>query len=247
MNAVSTSSDESYDLRFSAVHDLLTWRPWVGRDYSKLSEVNRLLVVGESHYIGEKAPEKISSSIQKHHDDWSVTREAVINGFIKQAWTNRTYSGVNGLLRLCKTQDRLTFWSKVCFYNFVQQIMSSPDKRPTTDDHIKGWKAFLEVVKILQPSHCLFIGVEASNHFNRVMRQEAAIFTNVTKPAKVGRTWGRFATLDVSGRSLPIHFIKHSGMCFSAGKWRSYLQCQAPELMQLVSNPSSPVPYRTDS
>lgn len=237
MSNISTACDESSDSKFAEHRHLLTWHPWVGRNYSKLPSGDRLLIVGESHYIGEKDPAKISDSIQKHHGDWTVTREAVINGFIKKAWTNPTYSGVDQLLLPGEAQDRHAFWGDVCFYNFIQRIMSSTGERPAKDDNTKGWKAFLKVVEILQPSHCLFIGVEASNHFNRVMQLEPVTFTNATKPDKVGRTWGRHATLKVSGKDLPIHFIKHSGMCFSPDKWRAYLQCQAPELMRLVSNP----------
>jgi hypothetical protein len=246
MNSVSAVCDESFDNDFIGIEGLLTWRPWVGVNYSKQSPDNRLLIVGESHYIGEKDPAKISDSIQKHHGDWSVTREAVSNGFLKKAWANPTYSGVDQLLLPGETRDRHAFWGDVCFYNFIQRIMSSPGERPTKDDNSKGWKAFLKVVEILHPSHCLFIGVEASNHFNCVMRQESATFTNVTKPDKVGRTWGRHATLKVSGKDLPIHFIKHSGMCFSPDKWRAYLQHQAPELMQLVSNPAYRLPAITN-
>jgi hypothetical protein len=49
-------------------------------------------------------------------------------------------------------------------------------------------------------------------------------------------------TLKVSGKDLPINLIKHSGMCFSPDKWRTYLQRQAPELMRLVADPGHLLP-----
>jgi len=241
MNSVSAACDKSYDSRFIKIQDLLTWRPWIGRNYSKQPQGNRLLIVGESHYIGQvDDPAKISDVIDGHHKDCSVTREAVINGFIKRVWDkNHTFSGMRSLLFPDRSIDQMKFWDDVCFYNFIQRVMSSTAERPTQNDNTKGWKAFLKVVEILQPSQCLFIGVGASNHFNRVMRQQETVpFTNATKPDRVGKTWGRHATLEVSGVTLPIHFIKHSGMCFKPDRWRAYLERQAPDLMRIISNPS---------
>ena len=233
------SSSTLFDTEFARIKGL-TWQPWVGAKYDQRKQDDRLLIVGESHYTGEKNKDKVKDVIENHHGHLTHTRETVENLGIREIEPNKTFSNIHKLLSRSESFNREAFWGDVCFYNIIQRLMRFPtgkSERPLAGDFDQGWKVFLDLVAVLQPSHCLFIGVEASNHFNRVMRQGPVSFTNATKPEKVGSIWGRHATLQVSGRELPIHFIKHSGSYFSPEKWRAYLERQAPDLMQLVSNP----------
>ena len=92
-----------------------------------------------------------------------------------------------------------------------------------TDDFATGWKVFSEVVRILQPSHCLFIGVAASEHFN---------LGSVSRTQRVGRTWARVAKLELGGKTTELIFVQHLGSYFSWSKWHGYLQSHHIDFMQ---------------
>jgi hypothetical protein len=234
-----TISSKKYDSAFKGSPDL-TWYPWIGECYDPRPVDDRILIVGESHYIKAKTEEEAIRSKERHLGDPTVTREKVKQGMLEQIWDNPTYSKLHSVLSPSKTLNRQSFWGDTCFYNFVQQpLWLETKERPTKQDFLSGWAAFLDVVEILKPGHCLFIGVSASNFFNIAMTARSAKFDKAAQIEKIGNTWSRQASVMVNGRMTPIHSIQHtSGRGFDPDLWRSYLQRQAPDLMRVVANPA---------
>lgn len=226
-----------YDQKLAEAPDL-TWLPWVGKNYADLPSDRKVLIVGESHYLGNNSKKEVEADIKGHHNDPTVTREAVVNGMIKGKWGNPTYSNLHTLLMPTGSQDHQELWGNVCFYNFIQRVMSSTTDRPTKTDFMNGWAAFLKVVEILQPSHCLFIGVSASNYFNLGMRAQGAEFTKAAKIEKIRSTYSRQSSITMNGLTTSIEFVEHtSARGFNSVLWHHYLQRQAPALMQAIPNP----------
>jgi|GEM_PF-583853 len=215
----------------------LTWVPWVGKNYANLPTGRKVLIVAESHYTNEQDPEKIPSWMAGAMADKTFTRAVVTEGLIECHWPNRTFSTMHQLFY--SPVDREAFWHEVAFYNIVQRPMWYRDggpERPTWEDFWKGWEPFLKVVEILKPDHVLFIGVEASNHFNGFMSRYGHDHVAIKWAEKVGSAYARTASLTVDGRHVPLHFIKHCGSYFATDRWSDYLHRNAHDLMASLAS-----------
>jgi hypothetical protein len=107
---------------------------------------------------------------------------------------------------------------------------AGPEKeRPVLEDWLTGWTVFQAIVKVLKPSHCIFIGVEASNSFNRVMSQSGQAFTPVTRLTKVRRTWARTAQVIQHDQKIGLTFMRHCGSHFCHDEWHRVLNSQCGE------------------
>lgn len=166
----SDRSTNEYDASFNAIPGL-TWSPWVGQRYSERPPQKRLLVIGESHYYSGETP----AERQANREKWLIypqyTRDVVSESLVNYEWTTRTLDTIPKLLFKTADIDRHRLWADSAYYNFVQRMMDykqdgSPE-RPTWDDYVAGWRVFAEVVKVIRPSHCVFIGVTAANSFNQ--------------------------------------------------------------------------------
>ena len=217
----------------------LTWLPWIGCHYAQRSPANRIMIVGESHYANEEDETEAREVIAQRTADRQYTREIVQELGPDRDWENKTYNALHKALFLTDAPNREAFWSDVCCYNFVQRMMwYDPDdpERPTWEDFVEGWLVCLEIVALIKPAHCLFVGGSAANHFDGFMAGQSLPYTPVEHVEKVGRTWGRRASVEVEGHTTSIHFIQHSGKYFSWEAWHEYLLRQASEMMNIVTN-----------
>lgn len=223
-------SSTRYDNEFQRVQGL-SWLPWVGHWYSERPPDQRLLVVGESHYFKGNTPEERQSNRQQWLNYPNYTREIASESLIRREWTTRTLSNIPKLLFRNAEIDNIRLWADTAYYNLVQRMMDyeqdGQPERPTWDDFVTGWRVFEGIVRILKPSHCLFIGVEAANSFTlgRIFRTQ-----------QVGRTWARTAQVDVGGSSVQLIFVQHLGKYFSWSQWNDYLHEQHPDLMDWLGS-----------
>lgn len=222
-----------YDDAFSTVQNL-TWLPWTGSSFPQRAADKKLLVVGESHYFWRAVtPEEILAERNKPKDP-QETRSMVTEALVDREWSTPTLDAIPKLLFETREIDRARFWSDSAFYNFVQRHMhykKGNPERPTGDDFVSGWKVFIEVVRILQPSHCLFIGVSAAYSFDDCMRTQNVSFVPAVWTQRISRTWGRKAKIEIDGKTTELCFVQHAGKYFSWKKWHVYLLTIHPELM----------------
>lgn len=190
----------------------LTWLPWIGREYFR-SE-HRLLIVGESHYLtGTK------SNLQEVSQP-DFTRNVIQTFCVDH---NKPQPTFDNLIRCLSGEQKLTakmraeMWQQLAFYNFVQRPMKTNQKRPTKEDLQKGWNVFAELIKILQPTECIFVGFAAADNSNpyRCRRSKE----------KVGKYAARLFTVKTDEQNVcPCIAIKHTSQYFSWTKWRELLK-----------------------
>jgi len=136
---------------------------------------------------------------------------------------NRTLDNIPRLLFKTTEIDHRRLWGDSAYYNFVQQPMDySQEQQPSQNDYEEGWKVFAKVVRIIQPSHCLFIGVAAAKSFT---------LGDLSYPQKVGRTWARVAKLEMARTTTELIFVQHLGRYFSWLRWHDYLQAHHVDFM----------------
>jgi len=225
-----TISSTQYDTAFSKIQNL-TWLPWVGSNFFQRPAHKRLLVVGESHYFKNQA------ECEERSKDTIYTRDVVSESLVDYEWTTPTLNNIPKLLFMKSSIeiDRARLWGDSAYYNFIQRPVDynrdGLPERPTPDDFITGWQTFIEVVRIIQPSHCLFIGVTAANSFNHAMSSPNLSFVPVVCTKKVGRTWARKARLEIDGTTTELCFVQHTGKYFRCSLWHDYLEADQPGLM----------------
>jgi hypothetical protein len=246
MNSSAMNLDKAttqYDAAFGEVSGL-TWLPWVGHRYSLRPSHQRLIIVGESHYYRGDTPEKRQVDREGYLKDPQSTRDIVSQALVNCEWTTRTLETIPKLLFKTTEIDRPRLWADCAYYNLVQRPMDYNHgnlERPSWDDFVMGWRVFAEVVRILQPSHCLFIGVSAANSFNHSMASQNLSFEKITWTQQVGRTYARIAKLEVAGMTTELMFVQHLGKYFSWLKWHDYLQNQHAGFMRWLGAESYPI------
>lgn len=212
----------------------LTWLPWVGCNVAELPISQRILVVGESHYSNELNPTKAARDIRRLMADAGYTRDIITECPVNLEWRNPTLENIERFLLGGPARCRVKLWDDLLFYNFVQRPMAYGHRkeRPVWDDWVGGWRVFYDLVRVLEPAHCIFIGVSASHAFEFVMGGTQSPHKPVRKVEKVRRTWGRSANVTVGQGEVGLSFMRHCGAHFSWGDWHRFLDSQCNELIQ---------------
>jgi hypothetical protein len=209
--------------------------------------MKRLLIIAESHYVqagrgeDDDVRRKQLEKLRKQHTtDKQYTRAVVSEYCINDSWGcyNRTLDGIPKTLFGTVEIDRERFWSDAAFYNFVQRPMDyqrqGGPEQATREDFSSGWPLFSEVSKILEPSHCLFFGVRASNTFNATVIDRGIAGQAVTYSEQINNVWPREAAIKVDNRMVPLTFLKHPSKFFSPGEWNKYLTAHHSALMNWI-------------
>jgi len=117
----------------------------------------------------------------------------------------------------------------------MDYIQDGQPERPSWDDYVAGWKVFAEVVRIIQPSHCVFIGVTAANSFNHWIASQNVFSGNVSVTEKISGTWARVGKLEVAGATTELIFVKHLGLPVSWSRWNDYLKAKHTDFMNWMA------------
>lgn len=221
--------DISYDEHFAQIESL-KWHPWIGRKYNQSNR--KLLIVGESHYLRTKDDLQYKEKFEKSSSNKSHTRCCIYESPICKKWKNSTYRNISKLfLRTNKVESKL-FWEQVAYHNFVQKIMDYRKKqRPKKSQFALSWKPFIDILDVINPTDCIFIGVSASNTFNQEIMKLGVPHTKAKWLKKVGNTYPRKSTININGRDINILFVKHTSQFFSWDKWNKLLFSENPEVM----------------
>ena len=210
-------SEKKYDERFKSINGL-KWLPWVGKNYDKTG----VLIIAESHYGGETEFEADGSDNTKE----DFTREAFVK---RHANGENMWKMPNNLMRAvwkgdCSVGNRKIFWENVAFYNHVQKLMElATRQRPSKEDFRNGWDVFPEVVRILKPDYCLFIGLIASYSFNIKMKEKGLSYEPVSWMEKINGACPRRFSLTVDGHKTEVIGIRHTSGRISPDKWHDFL------------------------
>lgn len=208
-----------HDHHLEKIQDL-KWLPWIGIDYFTSDE--RLLIVGESHYL---LPED-DPYYEKNKDEAGLpdfTRNVIQTKCIDdKTKAQPTFDNINRCLfgnQKMTADDRAEKWKHLAFYNFVQRPMKTNQKRPKSEDWEKGWKVFAELITIIKPTECIFIGVAAAD------KSPKRYGCKKSKKKAVGNVPPRFFSIPIDGqKSIPCVAIRHTSHHFSWEKWCQLLK-----------------------
>lgn len=129
------------------------YHPWVGDLYSTEGYLGkRLLLLGESNYLPPGGGDG---------DSPTLTRACVLYSALKgggNGFGDRVLRLVTGADGRLSPAQRLDFWHRVAFCNFIQGAMAGPRIRPTPAMWAAGREPFLETLNELAPHAVLVLG-----------------------------------------------------------------------------------------
>lgn len=213
----------------------LSWYPWIGSNYFRAQR--RVLIVGESHYnTGDNIDE---ANIKTIREKWT-TRDVVQTYPVSHDRDNNMFENLHRCLFQTNHIDRESVWKNVAFYNFVQRPMNYNGKewekeRPTRKDIEIGWRVFVDVVNILQPTDCLFVGVAAADAFNENMKTLGISYDGVRwNKVENCKRYARCFKLSINDFSLKCIAIQHTSQYFSWSAWNAYLDKENHEMLKYL-------------
>ena len=201
----------------------LKWLPWIGSQYQ--NERNRVMVYGESFYVweGEDEAEEILNN--------PVFPTNLIHNNVM-----RNNKEINNNIRPHRNLERALFdksrpsdeeikrlWDHLSYNVIVQRSLPNLSSRPSFSDYVNGWKVFVDVIKVLKPNLCIFMGVEAFNALQTSSDTHGFEVTDRFQHEKVGNTYPRTAKIIQDDHETKLIFIKHPSKYFSWAKWSKFI------------------------
>lgn len=222
MSNIETSRDS-----FLNQINALAWLPWVGQQYFKNSR--KLLIIGESQYA-KGATQAIYNKDFKNVENRSFTRNMIQFTQINHDYGHPALDNLKDALFNDSLINDVTLWQNLSYYNFVQRVLdyrkdpiTKNVERPVIADYDLAWEVFISIVKVLQPSDCIFIGVESANSVERMMDKMNVKRGNRLLGKKINGAFSRSISIEVNGKEIKLSFIKHSSERFSASLWSQFL------------------------
>lgn len=195
--------------------------PWIGKNYLQ----NRILILGDSHYATNQEAER------EFEDPYSTieTIKAVI-----EKGPYSFYNGLYNLFNLDTQKDIEEFWSKIAFYNFVQEIMKSVHQKPSAANRMEAWKCLAKVASVLRPAYILFLGIRNWYGTHALEGSDTKCKLEWEKTIKISKVSPAYGRLILPQREIPFSIIRHTAMGFNASAWREYLQARVPLVMSTL-------------
>jgi len=109
-------------------------------------------------------------------------------------------------------------------------------ERPTGMDFYSSWKTLVDLVKIIKPTDCIFIGVSASNSFDQAMAELRLNYSRVKWLEAIGTAYARTASFEINKSNIKLTFIQHASQMFSWSKWNMFLERENQEVLSSIRN-----------
>ena len=208
---------------------LLTWFPWVGKNYP--SAAKRIFMLWESHYANE-IPDG-------EEDDEEFTRK-VINDVISGTNRYRAFKNALEILGVSTDwKDREKFFSNIACCNVIQNIMPNSEERPTPDQFLTGCRAFSKLRQILEPDVCIFWGVTVCNTLHSFSDDQGDYGKiEACHDEKIGNCYPRYGKLPdgtkIFGLLHPTFKFNNSQAAREA--WRTWIFREIPELSLVIEH-----------
>lgn len=205
--------------------------PWVGDQFDSVAPDYRLLIVGESHYH-----DGTIGSIKKHNSP-TYTIEVVEELAIDRCYyETKIFPNLHRALFRNDEFDSEIFWNLISYYNFVQKPMNTNKGRPSYDDYYSSWSTFLEIIKILKPRTCLFVGTSAANSLEHALQTTKYQTEGVQWEDWISNAYAKSAIIkDEHNRETNLVFIRHASQMFSWSKWNEYLKKKMPDIIDWLN------------
>ena len=222
---------EQFDDDFDEI-SLLERYPWVGINYS--SGDCHVLIIGDSHY----AIDGSGNFSQESYDDFKSNKystRGIVTCAIEDSNSWNMFNGLHRLFHVDGLDNRVSFWSNVAFYNFIQEPMRSTNEQPSVEHFAVAWRCLPYIIDILKPSFCLFIGKRSWMSYSSIKREGGSCNLYDDSNCVIDRCIPWLAEITTKkGNKVNAIAIHHTSRYFSHNKWNAYLKTREPEVMSYL-------------
>lgn len=220
-------SDKQFDSQFDKVANL-THYPWIGSGYA--SAPKRVLIMGHSHYAKD-GKEFSQEEYDRNISDKEYTRGIISCAIEKGGWNFHKNLQKTFLYEDIKAHD---FWSKIASYNFIQEPMKEVIANASQSCNEIAWKCFADVVQIIKPDICIFVGLKYDKGMNALDGENIKHFIK-DFDIIINRSKPKFGELQFKdGYKLPFYMIHHTSMLYSPQLWHDFLNKEIPEVVSFL-------------
>ena len=222
--------DKHFDPQFDKVTALMHY-PWIGCNYASASK--RVLIMGDTHYTVDNKGDFCKEEYDRFISDKEYTRGIINCAIEKGGWKfhlnlQKTFLDENNM-------DVEGFWNKVASYNFIQEAMKGIHAEPSESDYETAWKCFTDVVQIIKPDVCIFVGLRNSRGINVLDEMDVKYFIQNMNEIISKTTPKRGELQFADGYKLPFYMIRHTSMGYSPQLWHDFLNREIPEVVRFLS------------
>ena len=220
-------SDKQFDAQFDKVANLVHY-PWIGSSYA--SAPKRVLIMGHSHYAKDRK-EFSQEEYDRNISDKEYTRGIISCTIEKGGWNFHKYLQKTFLYEDMKAHD---FWSKIASYNFIQEPMKEVIANASLSCNEIAWKCFADVVQIIKPDICIFVGLKYDKGMNALDGENIKHFIK-DFDIIINRSKPKFGELQFKdGYKLPFYMIHHTARYYSPQEWHDFLNKEIPEVVSFL-------------
>jgi len=143
---------------------MIEHRPWIGPDYRRGIDGQRVMIVGYSHYLREDtdqdgATEDIINRITIKRETWGAFFTAIPKYF--------------------DFDDRVEFWNRVMFFNFIPECVGSKEKKfanGTSGQVERARERFVRLIRDAKPKpdRVLVLTTKGWRHCQQALREAGA-------------------------------------------------------------------------
>lgn len=229
-----TTSDKQFDSQFDKVENLVHY-PWIGCNYASASK--RVLIMGDSHYTvndeGKFCPEEYDRCVTDKEYTRGIINCAIVNCAIeKGSW--KFHTNLQKTFLDESDIDVEGFWNKIASYNFIQEPMKGTHEVPSLADYETAWKCLADVVQIIKPDVCIFVGLRNAKGIN-VLDETDVKYSIQTLDERISNSSPIRGELQFAdGYQLPFYMIHHTSMGYSPQLWYDFLNKEIPEVVSFL-------------
>lgn len=214
-----------FDNAFSAIPNL-SWLPWIGSNFKKTN----LLLIGDSYY--DDGDDWIKGNINASRD---LINNQGINSDKPEFSNSAPFLRKTEKIVLSKDsttfEERNNFWTSVAYCNLVQRLLPERDSVPNNEDLKNGWKTILEVVKIIQPSVIIKLGLRGDKELYSLLENyQDWEYLNNTELQRV-------VDLKNNDRDIRLVIVDHpsGSRNFIVNEWADIISKANPNLSSLFN------------
>lgn len=224
-------SSRTYDLLFDDADNLAHY-PWIGEQYSE--SPNKLLILGDSHYTVDINGDFCQEEFDRCLTDKFYTRE-IVNDTVGQLNIWNMFRGLYALFEITPYDAEEKFWKKTAFYNFVQSPMKKRNAKPSDRDFREAWYCLIDVIDIIKPDICLFIGTRGWRCSGYINQENRGCVSINYDPIKISGCSPWKASIEtINGTKTCALAIHHTSQGFSPIVWRNYMNSVNPDILRIV-------------
>lgn len=215
-------NDFSFDDAFDQL--ALPWLPWVGSSYQ--AGTPRTIILGESVYDYGAGQASIQQSILRKE---SLRRRHMSHGILARHKSRfvRNFERAVFLKKRLDRIERTRLWSQVVYHNLVLRMMPSLKSRPTCEDYLDGWRAFLPLTEVIGAQRCIVYGLEHKKIAAlKALLSEREITFQSMKLDPVGKSSPVKLTYQHGGQRMELFFIRHPSAFFQWREWGHLFKAQ---------------------